>query len=390
MRNGGVLLAVPRAGGSPIAEQDRRVRVERDFAYDEPPTIVGTPPHLPPETPVVGQVEPHLPPIRRGGGRSGSYRPRSFTGRELRSMEVSEPRFIDFCDEPLIAVGASTLIAAYPKTGKTTILRHAVGSWRRADLSVVIFTEEDINHWHRRVKSEGREWDDVAIVPMMNEDPAALLAELKVRPEEIVLVDTGRHAFGIRDENDNAEAARKSAPWIAETRAAGKTLVVAVHENKAGGEHGRGISGAHALFGAFDAAFEIQRVAGAPNRRLVRGWSRFLDPSEFFYERDEDGTIRTLGDASAIKRDEVKLSCLSVLGEEWSTRKELMAAMPQPHPSFEQLRRALSDLVFEGSAERDPAEEKAGVTYRWRSIQPHLQQPLSIGGRSGSQGGDAS
>src|SRR5688500_12872266 len=130
------------------------MRVERDFDYDEAPgTIVpDSQPHLPPETPVVGQVQPHLPPIRGGGGRSGSYRPRSFTGRELREMELSEPRFIDFCDEPLIAVGASTLIAAYPKTGKTTILRHSVGSWRRAGLSVVIFTEEDINHWHRRIK----------------------------------------------------------------------------------------------------------------------------------------------------------------------------------------------------------------------------------------------
>lgn len=344
-------------------------------------------PDLPRDNAVVGQVEPHLPPIERDRSRSGSV-PRRWTGQEIRSLEFAETEFLEFCGEPLIAVGASTLIAAYPKVGKTTALRRSVSAWREAGYSVAIFTEENVKAWHDRLVDEGPEWDDVALFETMNADPAALLAQLQRSTEEIVLVDTARHAFGVRDENDNAEAARKAAPWIAQSRQAGKTLVVAVHENKAGGEHGRGISGAHALFGAFDAAFEIQRVQGSPNRRLVRGWSRYCEPGEFYYERDEDGTLHSLGDATAIQFREVKKSCQACLTDELLSRKEIMAALPTPRPSFEQLRRVLTDLVAEGVAQRDPAEERAGATYRWRLAEPHLQQGLSIGGRSGS--GDAS
>ncbi len=352
------------------------MRVERDFMFDEQP-------HLPPTIPVAGEVEPNLPPIRGGGGRSGSGL-REWTGREVVAREFSELELLSLGGHPCIARDTATLIASYPKTGKTKLIRASVGLWRQQGFSILFFTEEGERAWHERLKTDGDEWADVRFVETMNEPPTQLLARMSNGSEDIVVVDTARHAFGMKDENDNAEVARKSAPWIAAARAAGKTLVVSVHENKAGGEHGRGISGGHALFGAFDAAFEIQRVPGAPTRRLVRGWARLFDAPEFIYEQQEDGSLLALGDASAVERSQVRDRVADLLGDERETRKEIMEKLETPRPSYEQLRRALEDLVRDGIAERDPAEDGPGKTYRWRLTQPHLQPPLSIGGRSGS------
>ncbi len=126
--------------------------------------------------------------------------------------------------------------------------------------------------------------------------------------------------------------------------------------------------------------FEVQRT-NTPTRVLVRGWARLFDPAEFLYELQEDGSLVAIGDASAVERSEVRRMVADLLTDEWQTRQTVMADLEQPRPSFEQLRRALDDLVRDGLAERDPAEERPGKTYKWRAAQPHLQQPLSIGGR---------
>nr|MBA2600089.1 AAA family ATPase [Actinomycetota bacterium] len=179
---------------------------------------------------------------------------REWTGRQVASKDFGPLEWLDFVGRPCIVRGTATLISAYPKVGKTKALRSSVENWRRAGTTILFLTEEGERAWHERLRDAGEEWADVSFVETMNQAPAELLTRTINGPEDIVVVDTARHAFGMRDENDNAEVARRSAPWIAGARTAGKTLVVSVHENKAGGEHGRGISGGHALFGAFDAA----------------------------------------------------------------------------------------------------------------------------------------
>lgn len=340
-------------------------------------------PHLQPTSPVASEVEPNLPPIERGGGKSGLGLS-EWTGREVLAREFPPLEFLDFVGRPCIAVGTATLISAYPKVGKTTALRASIEQWRREGRSVLFITEESDFAWHERLTTSGPEWADVAFAESMNAPPSALLARMTDGSEEVVVIDTARTAFGIRDENDNSEVQRKSAPWIAGARATGKTLVVATHDNKAGGEHGRAISGGHALFAAFDSALMVRRVSGSPNRREVEGWARLFDPPAFMYEMQLDGSLLSIGDAAAVELAEVTARAADVLTDEWQTRKSIMADLENPRPSYEQLRRALNDLVGDGIAERDPAETHQGATYKWRAAQPHLQPSLSIGGRSGS------
>jgi hypothetical protein len=59
-----------------------------------------------------------------------------------------------------------------------------------------------------------------------------------------------------------------------------------------------------------------------------------------------------------------------VLDDTWQTRKEILAQLDEPKPSFEQMRLALSDMG--DTAERKPAESKPGATYRYRRAQPAL------------------
>ena len=352
------------------------MRIERDWKAEEP--------NVQPTTPVVGQVsEPNVPPLIRGGGRSGQVL-REWTGADVAAMEFGDIEFLTFVDVPCIVKGTATLISSFPKVGKTTGARLSLPRWRREGHSVIYFTEESDRTWHERLKDASPEWADVRFIETLHRSPAELVARMNRATEDIVVVDTARHCFGVLQENDNGEVARKAAPWIAGAREAGKTLIVLVHDNKAGGDHGRSISGGHALLGAFDAALVIDRVNGAPMRRSVKGWARLFQVPEFLYEMREDGSLVSIGDAAAVELAEVTARAADVLTEDLRSRKEIMADLDEPRPSFEQLRRALSDLVREGVAQRDPAEDRKGATYKWRAAQPHLQPPLSKGGRSGS------
>jgi hypothetical protein len=362
-----------------VVEEMGRVRIERDFGFDERQA----PPDLPQQMPVVSEVQPDIPPLKRGvvsevGGLI------EIGGDELAAAEVRELDTLPLLGvRGYIALLMSTLMYAFPKTGKTTLLLEMLREWVGLGYEILVFTEEARIAWEDRL-SDPQFWRPVRFVLAMNADPRKLLDRASRGTEQIVVIDTLRPVAGIRDENDAAEVGRKLAPWLANMREQHKTLVCFHHGNKAGGDHGRGISGSHALFAAFDAAYEIQRVTGVENRRLIHGYARMFTPSDLLYERQEDGSLKVLGDPTAVQHDEVVQRVTEVVGSDWVTRKELQETLDEPKPSLEMLRRALDDLVRAGSLERDPAEDRRGVAYRWR--QPDLPQPPYKGGNSGSPG----
>lgn len=356
---------------------------ERVHYVDESEIVSNGKPHLPRESSVVSEVSTLPTALRDPGGKSGCKMAPMKSGAEVRAAEFSEVERLSLLGEPCIGRETSTLLYSFPKTGKTTLMEAAVSDFRRDGLSVAIFTEEAERLWHERLESAGPEWDDVQFVNAMNVDSAVMLERLREGcPQEVIVVDTIRAVFGIRDENDNGEVHRKAAPWLAATRDLGKTLICLAHENKAGGSHGRGISGAHALFGAFDTAIEIQRVVGQKYRREVKGWGRLFDPPEFTYELTHDGRLVSLGTSTALERKEVASRASEAVEGDWRTRNEILEAIGDPSPSTEGLRSALGDLVRDGILERDPAADRKGATYKWRK--PHLPRGSSKGGKSGS------
>jgi hypothetical protein len=142
---------------------------------------------------------------------------------------------------------------------------------------------------------------------------------------------------------------------------------------KGAGEHGEGIAGGHALLGVFDVALELSRDARVRGRRRIRGYARLIEPPELIYERGEDGSMRALGEPSAVELEAVMGRVLEVVGQEgseggWMKTGEVREMLGEPRPSIDQVRHALRQLATDGVIERDPPIGEAGErkVLRWR------------------------
>jgi DNA repair protein RadA/Sms len=288
--------------------------------------------------------------------------------------------------EGYIIQGWSHLVAGYPRAGKTELLAAQVVDWCRAGRSVLYFSEEPRSIWTVRLArlAAGLAEGDraalarLAVVFALGSDPEALLTRALRGHEAVVVLDTLRNLLLLRDETDNSEIARALNPWIAAARAAGKTLIVAHHLRKGGGEHGEGIAGGHALLGTFDMALELVRDPQHPDRRLLRAYARLIAPPELVYERDEHGGFRALGEPEALRRAEVMARVRAALTAEWQATAEVHAALDEPRPGKELLRGVLLELARNGEVERDPGievERVQGKTVRWRLRVPPRSGP---------------
>jgi hypothetical protein len=281
--------------------------------------------------------------------------------------------------EGYIIQGWSHLVAGYPRAGKTELLAAQVVDWCRAGRSVLYLTEEPRSIWTVRLarlaaaaglaEGDRAALTRLTVVFALGSDPEVLLTRALRGHEAVVVLDTLRNLLPLRDETDNSEIARALNPWIAAARAAGKTLIVAHHLRKGGGEHGEGIAGGHALLGTFDMALELVRDPQHPDRRLLRAYARLITPPELVYERDEHGGFRALGEPEALRRAEVMARVRAALTAEWQATGDIHEALDEPRPSKELLRGVLLELARNGEAERDPGievERVQGKMVRWR------------------------
>lgn len=297
---------------------------------------------------------------------------RAFTAEELASAPDVHLDFLPFLGvDGYIPRGWVTLLAGYPKTGKTELAARLVLSWTGE--RVVYFSEESERIWALRLKKLGGA-KHVHIIPAIIYSPEDLLREMELSDGTVFVIDTIRNLTGIQDENDNSEIARALKPFIQTANEKQATLLLLHHIRKGGGEHGEAIAGGHGFLGLVDVALEIARDPNLPaNRRKVRGWARLFDPMEGVYELS-DGSMRFLGSATAVRLDELGRRVLQVLTPEWASLKELLATLDDPKPSSEQLRRALNTLLAEGKVERDPKTDRRGAVHRWRLAQGELAE----------------
>jgi DNA repair protein RadA/Sms len=274
----------------------------------------------------------------------------------------------------VVVKGLSNILGAYPKVGKTTLVWHSVLDWLETD-RVVWITEEPLLVWRVRlsgfVSSLGHPLGErneslrnLWLVPVSGRSPEELLEEAFGGDEEIVIVDTLRHALRFSQEADNSEIAAQVIPWIEAARTADKTFLGLHHHTKAGGDHGRGLAGGHALLGVFDMAIEVDRAQHPSNRRKVSALGR-LDPVADFYYELHDGQIQALGEVSQVQAAEVRhrtLDSLSLVAQEVDVIHE---DMEEPRPGKRQVREALNALADAGEAVREGAG-KRGDPYKWK------------------------
>jgi DNA repair protein RadA/Sms len=235
---------------------------------------------------------------------------------------------------------------------------------------VLYITEEPVTIWQHRLKMWSGDWTNLQVAFGLGADPEVLRKLAREGTATLVVVDALRNLLRLKDEKDNSEIARVVNPWVADARTADKTLFVAHHQRKGGGEHGEGISGGHALMGAFDIPVEVLwDPSKGTNRRLVRTYPRLIEAKEGLYEKVADGEFDYAGDPQAVALVEVTDTAKSLLSDAWQSTDEIWAGMDEPKPSKEQVRKALIDLAKQRVALRDPAIEAGparGKTHRWR------------------------
>ena len=276
--------------------------------------------------------------------------------------------------EKFIVKGWSHILAAYPKGGKTELMASVVVEW--SNESILWITEEAEDIWRVRMKElpQTFQFTNVELVFGLGMTRAEVLAETKGGSESVVILDTIRNLLGFKDENDNSEVARELIPFVTTARDGGKTLIALHHDKKGGGEHGEGISGAHAFLGVVDVALEIIRSNPRnDHQRMLRGWGRVITIPELIYEqRKEDNSMFAVGSPTEVKLDTVKDRLVVVLGGKWAATADLRNRLSGPLPSPNQLTKALEALSGEGSVERDPPMEEGkvqGKVYKWRAVQ---------------------
>lgn len=268
-----------------------------------------------------------------------------------------------------IVEGWSNLLAGYPRCGKTDLITACCPTWLEARKSILYMTEESRPIWEQRLARLRASWDGMRVIFALGASTLQLLDRMAKGEESVVIVDSMRN-LGIlsMDENNNSAVAAAIAPWVAKARHKRKTLILVHHMRKGAGEHGEGISGAHALLGAVDLAMEIRRE-NQPNRRLIRAYARLIQPPDLLYERTGDGRLVAMGEPKVVCQAEVQQRALEVLDGEWAKTAEVAERLDDPKPSAEQLRKALLAEAKAGRIERDPpltATKSAGKTLRWR------------------------
>jgi hypothetical protein len=298
------------------------------------------------------------------------------TGAELLAMPEQSVEFLPLLGQDgWIIKGAAHLVSAFPKVGKTELIIRCIREWLDQGRSVVFLSEESERTWRIRLAKIGGDWSRFTILSALGHPVGAMLAQTFEREPDIVLIDTLRGVLAVADENKPEEMARSVNPWVAASQRSGATLIILHHENKAGGDHGRGVSGGHGLIGALDVIIEIRRDASVKTRRQISVMGRLLEPQEGIYERLDDGTVSYVGEARSIALDSIKDRVRDVLDgrADWATVKEIAAAMADPKPGADSVSRALAELANEERVIRDPALSTgsvAGKTYRWKTVTP--------------------
>jgi hypothetical protein len=278
--------------------------------------------------------------------------------------------YLPMLDRPgYLPRGWSILLAGYPRAGKTELITSCMPAWLDSGETVLYLTEEPRSMWRLRLRKAGWTRRGLRLLYALGRSTEELFARARDGPETVIIIDTIRN-LGIlpEDDSDNSAVARALAPWIAMAREKGKTLILLHHMRKGAGDHGEGISGGHAIFGAVDVALELRRDS-RPERRLVKGYARLIQIEELLYELDSTGRLVALGDPTSIGLLEVETRVTDVLGPDWVKTAEVAQMLEEPRPGDEILRQALNAAARAGKIERDPPISEGparGKSYRWR------------------------
>jgi hypothetical protein len=240
-----------------------------------------------------------------------------------------------WCWPGYLARGAVTLVSAYMKSGKTTLLAHllkALGPGgpflgREAKPSRVLYvTEEQESRWAERRDKLGL-GDHVAFVvrPFRakpdREQWGAFLDHLRgaQRREQfdVIIFDTISNLWPVRDENSAPEVQEALMPLHGVIGDA--ALVLVHHLRKSDGHEGTGSRGSGALLAWVDVIVELRRFDAADHKstqRVITGYGRYdQTPAQLVIDLGENGYAAE-GDRAEVRAGDVNTALAEVMPAE--------------------------------------------------------------------------
>lgn len=280
---------------------------------------------------------------------------------DLRDYTPDEPEWLW---RGYLAVGAVTLLAGKPKSGKSTLacalvdamVAHAdtfLGREIGDPLVIVYVSEEGPTTLAHKLPASNRvrvlTRDAAWPKPTWPALVAAAATEAHRLSTSLIIIDALSFwaSFGPDQEKD-AGAAQKVMDALTAATRDGITVLLIHHQRKAGGEDGDAVRGSGAIFGAVDMLVEIERCGeDAPpgHRRLVATGRWSGAPPVLVVDRDpEHAAWRVIGEAE----DRGGSATLTM-------RDRVLRALPDEEPGSTE--RELGDLL-------DVDKRKFGTTLR--------------------------
>lgn len=289
--------------------------------------------------------------------------------RQVRERGISQIEYYPLMGmDGYWAVGLTTMIAAYPKTGKTEL------TWQNLLVlgePALYFSEEPQQIWEIRLSliPDGAA-DHIDLVFAMGMQAQEIVNEQLAFDGKIVVIDSVRDVIQPEDENDNASVARALRPHIEICRKKNQALLLLHHTSKNGGEHGKGITGAHAFLGTVDVALEILPVEGKENQRRITGRGRINEIQDLIYEKRGMEYV-ALGRPNEVTAGEVQKLVMRVMKDQYQTTKDiykLASCLVVQAPSEDSVLAALKALASKGEVVREPpmsVQRVQGKTVQW-------------------------
>ena len=234
----------------------------------------------------------------------------------LRDALAQVPDEPEWFWEGYLAPGVITLLAGWPKVGKSTLVFGILGAisagqpFLEADTrqaKALLLSEEheglvkekirndhllDTVYFLARYQAYGCNWGDIVrqAVEYCSEQSA-----------EILIVDTFAEWVGFTgdEENSSGEVLAALRPLKEYAAPAGLAVLLVTHQRKSGGEHGAAVRGSNAFTGAVDVVLEFEPPHGAfgdnEYTRVLKAHSRFRATPASIVVSLRNGHYETLG-----------------------------------------------------------------------------------------------
>lgn len=243
---------------------------------------------------------------------------------------------VDWLWEGYLAPGVVTSLTALWKSGKTTLLAHALraadGSYDEfagralREMNALVVTEEHESLWAGRREELGLK-DNIAVLsrPFMGRPSSAEWTEfclylgdlVEKKGYTLVVFDTIFNLWCVDDENNNSQVIQALRPLYAIT-APGAAVWLLAHPTKLDQGEGKSTRGGGAFGGFVDVILEMRRFDTAhmdDPRRVLSAISRYKDTEpEVVIELDREANVfKVVGTRVQVNRDERQRAVLEQL-----------------------------------------------------------------------------